>query len=583
MMAPQAQQPQQEKTKPIVINFTGGLNNRDTPLQLFLRGLGECQTFINVDTKYNGRLTPLKPFLSKITAEGAAVHSVIEANGKTYLGVSTALKYLDTDHTHNVTNSTITGTDLSFAHAGNWIYMCDGTAKYALHITTNTLCSWGQGPPTVAPTVAAGAGGANPSGTYACYYRHKITLPDGTIVRSDLSPVANVTVVTQKIEWSVLTQSTFVGATTIAVELFRTKAGWADIYYVATVTSPTTVYSDDITDVAVQAGVAFDEDGYYGPPATIDIVAYHPGCDRLFCSDGNNVYWSEAGLYHTFVYDYDASLYQNVNSVYLSGTSVTGIIMFDEQMYFGSQATWVRLRGTNPDYWSWESVSLAIKGPVLYRTIIATPWGAVYPGNDDHLWMFNGFETVRIAEQFVFPSAADASTSHASFDGRCIYLFYQNGTNPELVLDFFEFPKKPPKIIQSTRVARCSFYCKDSDTLWIGTTTGLLQSGPATSYSVAMSFHTPEIPVDQLVNVGNAGSFALLVNSQNIAVTVTPYYDGVVQTALSTFTTATLVWVVLPLPMNQVRTVSLLISVTATAAVEFREPIMVRGEQDADF
>lgn len=566
-------------TNPITLKFTGGLNNRFTPIELFQRQMGECQSLVNADTTYVGRLKLLRPLSAlNSTAESSSVHSIFRANDTILVGTGTSLKYRNAGLLTSLATG-LSGSSLCFAHAGYWVFIGDGTNNKAVYLTTPVVTAWGIDPPTAAPTVADSGGGSGPSGTYNCYYRYKITLPDASIVYSGLSPVGTVTLTDNTITWSNLVHATFTGATTVAIELFRSSAAMSADYLVAEVASGTTTYADSVADATLEASTEFAETGYYGPPAGVEIAVYHPGSDRVFCAVDNEVYWSEAAKYHVFVYDEDADEYQNVNSVFLEGESVTGMVLFDEQLYIASKRTWRRLRGTNPDYWSWEPIAGAIKGPVSWKALATTPYGVVYPGNDGHLWIFNGFETVRIVEHFVF-STDPSTASHATFDGRFYRLFYEDTTYPELVVDFFGFPSRPPRVIQSTRTATASHYDPASNEYYLGDSSGYLRNGEDTSTSVSLTFRTAEIPIEQLVNLGNAASLLVHMNTEGVNMTITPYYDDEAQSALASVHTDSLQRVALPLPWNIYRSLSLQVSISTAEDIEIREPWMIRGEDD---
>jgi hypothetical protein len=567
-------------TNPITIKFTGGMNNRHTPIDLFQRQMGECQSLINADTSLAGRLKLLRPLTAlNTTAESSSIHSIFRANDTVLVGTGTSLKYQTTTTLTSLLTG-LSGKIISFAHAGQWVFLGDGTNNRSVYLATPVGCSWGINPPSAAPTVADSGTGGNPDGTYICYYRYKITMPDASVLYSGLSPSGTVTVATNKIAWSGLVHASFTGATTVAIELFRTSSAMAATYLVTEIASGTTTYTDDETDATIEASVEFDEEGYYGPPAGVEMAIYHAGSDRVFCAVDNNVYWSEAAMYHVFVYDETADSYQNVNSVFLTGENVTGLLMFDEQLYIGSAKTWRRLRGTNPDYWSWEPIAGAIKGPVAWRTLVTTQYGAIYPGNDGHLWIFNGFETVRIAEHFVFPTDP-STTAHATFDGRFYRLFYEDPTNPLFVMDFFEFPRRPPRVVQSSQSATASHYDAMSNKLYYGDSNGYLRNGEDITTSVTLSFLTAEIPIEQLVNLGNAASLLVHMNTHGINMTITPYYDNEAQTALATIHTDLMERVALPLPWNIYREISFHVTISTSEDIEIREPWMIRGEDDS--
>lgn len=569
----------QESTSENAIVFsvtTGGINNVQTPLQLTVRDMGELVDLINAETTLQGRLKPLRTLTAlNATAEANSVHSIFRVADIVLVGTGTSLKYLN----GAVLSSLATGlanNNFSFSWIGNWTYVVDGTNRKACYITTPEVTDWGQAIPAAAATVAVGAAG-NPDGTYTCYYRYKITLPDGTIVRTDLSPSASVTVASEKIEWSDLVHATFSGSTSNQIELFRTKTGWSGTYLIATIDSGTTTYSDDIDDTTAQVATAFAETGYYPPPDNINIVKYHPGVDRIFCVVGNNVFWSESGLYHTFIYNTTAGEYTNINAVFLPNENVTGVAMYDEQLYFGSKGTWMRLRGKLPAEWSWEPTS-AKKGPVSWRAVQATPFGVLYPANDNYIHLFNGMDNRRIIETYT-PDVDFDSTCHASWDGRFYRLFYADTTNPELILDFYGYPNEGPIVIKSTRPATATFYDSYSNTYYMGDSGGYVRSGEDTGSEITLTIQTGEIPTGALLREGNLQTLMFEVNTQGDTLFITPYYDRQAKDAIEVNTDG-LQFIGRVLPGENCRLLSFVITITSSNDIEIKDPFMLKKEDD---
>lgn len=575
---------------PIPITFSGGMNNVDTALDLFLRKKGEVPFLVNADTTLKGRLKLLRPLTAlNSVAASASIHTIYRGKGSDVIliGYSTIMGHLLNGITPTSLLTGLASASKSIGHAGNWVFMGDGTCNRSIYLAGPTGCSWGQAIPSAAPTVAVGAAGSVKDGTYSCYYRYKITLPDGvTVLRTGLSPAGSVAITgadaDKKINWSALVHSTFTGVTgsNLQVELFRTKTGWSATYLVATVDSPTTSLTDeDVSDADAVLNTEFAETDYYPPPDNIDIVTYHPGADRMFVAVDNNVYWSEAGLYHIFQYSTSASEYTNVNSVFLSGENVTSMIILDEQLFIGCQRTWRRLRGSNPTYWQWEDVAGATKGPINWQSVAVTPWGAIYPGNDGYLWLFNSFSTNKLLEYFQFDTDPD-TTCRAAFDGRFYRLFYGDATYPELVLDFLEYPSRPPRIVKSTRNATACHYDPAASVFYMGDSDGYVRSGEDTSQDVTLTVRTPEIPVEQLVKLGDMASLLIHADTGGDNLDITPYQDEVAQTALTSVATSSLVRQALPLPLDLERTISLGITITSSEDVELREPWMLSREDD---
>lgn len=562
--------------KPIIIRLTGGMNNADIPLNLFLKQQGELPLLVNADITLRGRLKLLRPLLAlNTTAESSEVHSVYRAQSLILEGSGTNLKYRDGISLTSLFTG-LSGDYVSMTDVANWIYLGDSTNKKSIYISGPTACDWGHAVPSAAPTVATGAAG-NPNGTYSCYYRYKITLPDDSIIYTGLSPVGSVAPVNQKISWSALVHASFTGATSVAIELFRTMTGWSATYLVDEIASGTTTYSDDKTDAQCQANTVFAETDYYPPPDNINMAIYHPGCDRIFAVVNNIIYWSEAGLYHIFKYSTSAGEYANVNSVFLEGEDVTGLMVIDEQLYIGSQKTWMRLRGTDPTTWTWEPTN-AIKGPLCWRSIVNTQYGVIYPGNDGHIWLFNGYNSSRVFEQFIFNNEPE-TTCHATYDGRFYRLFYGDPTYPEIMFDL-QGGIAAARPVQSTREYSASYYHVNSNELYVGDSDGYLRNGDDEDQDITLTFQTPEIPIEQLINLGEAGSLLIHANTQGDDLIITPYQDEIAQDSLSAIVTSSLIRNPKSISLNTYRSLSFLISITTNEDIEIREPWILRAEED---
>ena len=564
--------------EPIPITFCSGMNNRDTALNLFVNKSGQVPSVVNADTTYLGKLKLLRPLaaLNK-TAESSSIHSVFRGQDLVLAGTATYLKYRNGGTLTTLLSSLTSGAAMSFALIGNWIFIANGNEKRAVYITTPVGTGWGQAKPTAAPTTATGAAG-DPDGTYSCYYRYRITLPDGTIIRTELSSADTVAPSSERIEWSAIVHASFTGATTNQVELFRTKSSFSATYLVATLDSGTTTYSDNVDDATLITQTEFNETGYYPPPDNVDAVIYHTGCNRLFAVVDNSIYWSEAGLYHTFLYSAVSGAYSSTNSVFLSGENVTGLAIFDEQLYISSQRTWKRLRGLSPSSWEWENTQ-AIKGSLCLKVVASTPWGIIYVGNDSRIWLFDGYHSEVIVDDFVFDTTPDI-ISHATFDGRYYKLCYNDSTYPELILDFLGFPNRGIRVIQSTRTADCSHYDQSSNEYYVGSSDGYLKNGDDESTDVTLTMRTPEIPIDMIVNLGDAGSLLVHANTQGDNLIITPYQDEEAQDNLTAFVSTSLIREALPLPLNIYRTMSFGISITTSEDITIQEPWLLRKEDD---
>jgi len=557
----------------IELRFCGGMDTLHTGLDLGVRKRGETQSMTNADLTLLGRVKRLLPLTALNTSPATDIKSVFVANGVVFVQDGSDLKYLN-GTTLTTLKAALSSGKFRFDNAGDWLFVGTGDAKKSVYIPGPTVCDWGVDVPTTAPTVAAGSSGS-PDGTYSCYYRYKITLPDGTIIRTALSPVASVIVTSDKIEWSGIVHSTFEGATTIQAELFRTTSSFAETYLVTTLTSGTTTYSDDLSDATLQLQTAYDETGYYPPPPDPSIVYYYENADRMLCTVGGDAYWSEPGLYHIFIYNATAAEYTNVNGVFLSGEDITAIKKIDENPYFGSQRTWRRLRGRDPVSWSWESTA-AKKGPLSNEGAVETPFGVPYPGNDSRMWLFNGFESRPILESYVFPTQPDAN-SHSTYDGRFYRLNTSDPTHPEVVVDFLQYPSSPPRLVQSTRSSTASFFDNLYGKLYL-TDAQYVRQGEAGAQSVAISFRTAEVLPEDVATLGKMGMLVVSVNTKGDSLIITPVADGVAQVALKTVITSNLARKEVALPLKDCYALAFDIAITSASAIVLEEPILIRRE-----
>jgi hypothetical protein len=417
--------------------------------------------------------------------------------------------------------------------------------------------------------------GGNPDGTYSCYYRYRVTLPDGTIILTALSPVGSVTVATNKISWTVPAAPSFTGATSVQIDLYRTATSMSGNYLVTTLAVGTTTYTDDVSDADLQLLSTYDETGYYPPPANIKIVKYYPAADRVFATVGPDAYWSEAGIYNIFKYSATAAEYENVNSVFLTGDDITAVKRIDENLYFGSAGTWRRLRGRTPSNWTWED-TMAAAGPVNDESAVETPWGVIHPAADGTMWMFTGNTSRSILDEFVFATPPGTS-SHATFDGRFYRLFYEDPTYPELVVDFLKYPEIPPRIVQSSRTATASFYDKNTGKFYLADT-NYLRYGADSADEVTLTIKTPDIPLEGLLRIGSRSMLNYKANTRGADITVTPYADGAALTPF-TISTATDKRDRAPLPFGDAYTLSLLIEITTALAITIEEPWLIAKDE----
>ena len=561
----------EQKQQPLELRFSGAMNNLNGLLDLYLRKKAEVPIMVNADLTSPGKLKLLRPLVALNSIAGTDIHSLCVANSTVFAVDGVGLKY---GNSLTALGTLSVSDKLSWAQVGNWLFLGNGSDKKAIYIPTPVMTMWGIAIPTVAPTVTDSTSAGNPDGTYQCYYRYRITLPDGTLILTALSPVGSVTVVTNKISWAVPAYPTFTGATSVHVDLFRTSTSIAGTYLVTTLTGATT-YTDDLTDAALQLLTAYAETGNHPPPDDPEIVYYYPAADRLFCTVGGDAYWSEAGMYHVFLYSATAAEYANVNSVFLGQEHCTAVRRIDENLYFGSKRTWRRLRGRTPANWSWEDTSATV-GPINQASSCETPWGILHPSIDGKMWIFNGISSRRILEEFVFLTVPDVD-SHATFDGRFYRLFYGDTTYPSLVVDFLKYPENPPRIVQSTQSMTASFYDKSTGKLYLADSF-YIRNGIDTTTDVTLMFKTPNINLADLTTYGQMGNLTARVNTGGDDLTIRQYLDDALLTTLNAVNNLALQYEDVPLSFGEGRTMALDVTITSHEDVTIEEPWILTKE-----
>ncbi len=560
------------KEEPREVRFSGGMNNLNLPLDLYLRKKGEVSILRNADLSLPGVISPLKGLLPLNGTAGSNIHSAFVGNNVPFVVDDNLLRYLDGSVFTTLWNLA-SREKMRWAQAGNWLFISNGVDKKAIYIPDKSVCDWGVPIPTVAPTVAFGVGALDD--TYYCYYRYRVTFPDGTLVLTSLSPATEITPSTASIEWSGLTYPTVTGATSVQIDLFRTSATLTETYLVKTLSSPTTSFSDNVLDGAIILLDYYSETGYYPPPTGARIAKYYAAADRVFVTIGGDAYWSEAGQYHIFLYSASAGEYQNVNSVFLAGEDITAIKRIDEHLYFGSQGTWRRLRGRTPSDWAWED-TMAATGPINDESAVESPWGVIHPAADGTMWLFTGNTSRSILDEFIF-TVPPRSAAHATFDGRFYRLFYEDPTYPEIVVDFLKYPSVPPRVVQSTRTAKASFYDTKTGEFYTADAQ-YLRNGSDPDSIVTLTIKTPEIPLAGLLKKGAKSTLNYKANTQGEDLTITPYADGSPLASL-VINTATNKRDGTPVPFGDAYTLALLIEITTAAAITIEEPWLIAKDE----
>jgi len=122
--------------------------------------------------------------------------------------------------------------------------------------------------------------------------------------------------------------------------------------------------------------------------------------------------------------------------------SLTGLIVWSEQLYIPSRYRWYRLQGSSSDTWSVKQ-TFTDSGVINRHTLAVTRFGILglyYDG----IYIFDGATNKNLTEKYLgeqfFADIDDLDSCWAYFDGLRYYFYYTDTTNQCIVLDFSYYP-----------------------------------------------------------------------------------------------------------------------------------------------
>jgi hypothetical protein len=261
-----------------------------------------------------------------------------------------------------------------------------------------------------------GAAG-NPDGEYYCWVTYYVIFPNDKVYETAASPVASVTLSSEKCEWSGIPICPYEGeGLIIKRNLYRTVSGTG--YLLTTIDdNTTTTFSDDVTDAALQLASVYSTANYSTPPENaIDICVY---LQRMFLIKENSIYWAEPYIPFGF---------KTTSNVVVTkeDEELTGVIDWGDQIYIVSKERWYRLQGSDPDTWSIKR-TFTDNGIINLHTLKKSKFGLI--GLDyDGIYLFDGSTSQSLTEEVVgksfFTDLDDLSVCYAEFDGEVYYLYY---------------------------------------------------------------------------------------------------------------------------------------------------------------
>jgi len=451
---------------------------------------GECATLLNPDFDVFGGMGIGKT-IHTVKSGFGSIHSLYASGGILWIGHGTSLSYYDTSNGVSALVTTgLSGDPLSMDVVGNFLYLSNGTDKKKVYIPLSSVSEWGIAAPSTAPTVAVGAAG-NPDGTYSCYYSYVAKYTDGTEYETDLSPVATVAPVTQKITWTLPGSASDSQITHL--RLYRDKSGLsqsldslrtnveaeeqAKITAMAALTAGIfrghmggsfgalgaaykTVVNRMSNKKVVQDSIE-DQDVIVGPfevaEVTIATTSYTDDVTDAVLQENlpslrerylpvnsyKNFIHRMKRIFGIGVTDYPRFLwYGNPYEPQALETSWDGYntTIFEDDdnnslhelgghIYIGAKSGFKRLRGSTPGDFSLDDTPSTV-GPESHDSCQVTPIGIMFPRRDG-MYLFSGYTSGLIAPQIKNLLAnvnwSAFSVARSVWDGRFYRMFYPSG------------------------------------------------------------------------------------------------------------------------------------------------------------
>ena len=514
------------------ILFSKGINLKKSPLFLDQAELVSCS---GLEIKYGGRIEGRTPVESNEDIGDGTINGIhryddsIVASSKALCpGDQAYFNYLyqrDISGSYSNIDVLAGNTRPVFVDYEDFMFCVDGEFKRAM--IDEKIYEWGVANPEVSPAVAAGAAG-NPDGEYYCYVTFYITFPNDKVVETGPSTAVDVTVSSEKIEWTGIPTCPYDGEELIIHRrLYRTVSGVA--YLVTTLTdNETTSYSDDETDATLQASTIMGTSGYSTPPENMtDIESY---TQRIFGIKDNKLYWSEA--YSPFSFKTTSNVTVTKNE-----EELISVIAWGDQLYLVSKEKWRRLLGSDPNTWSIKQ-TFTDAGVINRSTLKRSKYGLIGLWYDG-IYLFDGTINKNLTERYLgreFFDDIDTSICYAEFDGQ-IYSFYYGETTVDscLKIDFMYYPELV--IVNSDFVPTAHEYHKDSGIDYYGYDEDEYIEGTSETFSA--SLQTGDKAFENITKKKNLEYLYYDIDTGGNDVTVSFYVDGTVSSFTLTLNTST--------------------------------------------
>ena len=465
------------------LSFDKGINRKKSPLLL---EEGETYTCVGFNFSHDGVLearTPKirsysidsdPPFYSRINSIHRYGDNLYASSRKLCPGNQSYFNYI---YHRNVDDTSWAKTNKLLANNTRprmtdfekFTFVVDGESKRAF--IDEHGYNWGIPNPSTAPSVSAGAASAStpdgPSGDYSCYVTFLIKFPNDKYVETGPSPVGEVTVTDQKVEWVGIPSSGYEGFNiTIHRRLWRTVSG--EVYLVYELPDNTTsTYSDDNTDAVLQLKEILGTDGYGEPHnSMVDTTAGY--LQRSWGIYDNRITWSEPYKPFSFLATSDIVVTKD-------NENLVAIVDWGDQMFIVSTDRWYRLQGHDPDTWAIKR-TFTDTGIVNRNTLRKSVYGLIGLWNDG-IYLFDGslgrnITLKKLGTEF-FTDLDDLSVCFAEFDGSKYYFYYaSSGTTVDscIVIDFTYAKEGDIRVFQDNfiphayelyRIGNIRYFAKD--------------------------------------------------------------------------------------------------------------------------
>lgn len=259
----------------------------------------------------------------------------------------------------------------SFSQYNDIVYATREDAGSLQRINSSAVGDAGISAPSTAPTIAEGAAGNLDAGDYIAvvtYYN------SGTGMESNPSAVSNTLTLaaSKQINWTSIPVSS--NSQVTSRRLYRTLVDQQGVYYLVDEIEDniTTTYTDNVIETALGVDASFDNGT---PPAALKYNAIWQ--ERMWVSDGTDLYYSEIGLMEAF------GDFNFLSFTPDDGHKIKGFLPFGDKLIVGKTNKTFIVSGVD----KFDSQSLSdTHGVFSHHSMQAADGRAFWFGGDNFYW-----------------------------------------------------------------------------------------------------------------------------------------------------------------------------------------------------